>query len=199
MPPDDASMGYEEHAAEFMRQRDARIGLEIVRAWAAELPRDAAVLELGCGHGVVSQVLADAGCSLYAVDASPSLLEAFRRRFPTAQMECAAAEASRYFDRTFDGVVAVGLIFLLPAAAQRRVLRRAARVLREGGRLLFTAPRQRCVWTDVLTGQESRSLGRAEYRRILRAAGVTLQRECSDEGENHYYFGCKDDPASPLA
>lgn len=187
----DGANGYQEHAAEFMRQRHPRIGLEIVRAWAAELPRDAAVLELGCGHGVVSGVLAEAGLSLYAVDASPSLLRAFQERFPAAQTECATAEESRYFDRTFDGVVAVGLIFLLPEADQQKVLAKVANALRPGGRLLFTAPRQACVWTDVLTGRKSRSLGEAEYERLLRGLELEMGPGVLDEGENYYYLANK--------
>jgi SAM-dependent methyltransferase len=186
----DRSNGYEEHAERFMRWRHARIGLDVVREWARELRLGAAVLELGCGHGVVSQVLVDAGVTLYAVDASPTLLRAFQERFPAVETECAAAEESRYFNRTFDAVVAVGLVFLLPDKVQRSVLARVANALNPGGRLLFTAPQQACTWMDDLTGLESRSLGAAEYERILRERGLEILPGCFDEGEN-YYFSAK--------
>jgi ubiquinone/menaquinone biosynthesis C-methylase UbiE len=109
----DTSNGYEEHANTFMRWRHPHIGQNVAREWALEFERDATVLELGCGDGVISLVLVEAALTLYGLDASPRLLRAFRERFPMAQAECAAAEEATYFDRTFDGVIAVGLIFLL--------------------------------------------------------------------------------------
>ncbi|MES2393966.1 MAG: methyltransferase domain-containing protein, partial [Acidobacteriota bacterium] len=187
----DRSNGYEEHAETFLRWRHPRIGQGIAREWARELSPGEAVLELGCGDGVISQVLMDAGLALYGVDASPTLLRAFRERFPAAQAECAAAEASTYFDRTFDGVVAVGLIFLLTEDAQRIVLAKVAHALKPGGRFLFTAPRDACSWTDVLTKQESRSLGAEVYERLLRELGLQVSSGRVDEGDNHYFFAVK--------
>jgi 2-polyprenyl-3-methyl-5-hydroxy-6-metoxy-1,4-benzoquinol methylase len=187
----DKSNGYEEHAETFMRDRHPRIGQDIAREWARDFAPGAAVLELGCGDGVISQVLVDAGMALYAVDASPTLLHAFRERFPAAHSECAAAEESTYFDRTFDGVIAVGVIFLLPEDAQRMVLTKVANVLAPGGRLLFTAPRQMCTWVDALTGQESRSLGKEAYEALLRELGLHVDSGRTDEGENYYYFVSK--------
>jgi 2-polyprenyl-3-methyl-5-hydroxy-6-metoxy-1,4-benzoquinol methylase len=193
----DRANGYEEHAETFVRWRHPRIGLEIVRAWAAQFGPEAEVLELGCGHGVVSQVLVDAGVTLYAVDASPTLLRSLRERLPAVRMECATAEESTFFARRFEGVIAVGLIFLLPEAAQRLVLTKAARTLKPGGRLLFTAPREACEWIDDLTGRPSRSLGAAEYERLLCGLGMKMAPGCCDEGENYYFFASRN--ASRLA
>jgi SAM-dependent methyltransferase len=187
----DLSNGYEEHAETFMRWRHAHIGLDIVREWAAAFRSGAAVLELGCGHGVVSQTLVDAGVMLYSLDASPTLLQTFRERFPAVQAECDAAEKSSYFARTFDGVIAVGLIFLLPEEAQRIVLIKVAHALTPGGRFLFTAPRQACTWSDAMTGRESRSLGADSYERLLRGLGLEVEHGRVDEGENYYFFAVK--------
>jgi cyclopropane fatty-acyl-phospholipid synthase-like methyltransferase len=149
------------------------------------------VLELGCGHGVVSQVLMEAGVALYAVDSSPTLLREFRQRFPATEAECCTAEASTFFDRRFDGVVAVGLLFLLEAEAQRIVIAKVADTLTPGGRFLFTAPRETATWRDAMTGRESRSLGVAEYERLLRGLGLEVSSGVMDEGGNHYYFARK--------
>jgi 2-polyprenyl-3-methyl-5-hydroxy-6-metoxy-1,4-benzoquinol methylase len=187
----DSSNGYEGHAETFMRWRHPHIGLDIVREWAQRFLPGAMVLELGCGHGVVSQALVDAGVTLYAMDASPTLLQTFRKRFPTVQTECAAAEESAYFDRTFDGVIAVGLIFLLPEDAQRMVLVKVANALNPGGRFLFTAPQQACTWTDAMTGRESRSLGADSYEELLRGLGLEVDHGRVDAGENYYFFAVK--------
>ncbi len=174
-----------------MRRRHPRMGQEIAREWARGFAPGAAVLELGCGDGVISEVIVDAGLSLYAVDASPTLLGAFRERFPAVETECATVEESSFFDRSFDGVIAVGLMFLLPEDAQRNVLTKVANALRPGGRLLFTAPRQRCSWVDALTGYESRSLGAQNYEAALRELGLAVGPGAQDEGENYYIFAVR--------
>src|ERR1051326_7328608 len=125
-----------------MRARNTRIGPSTVREWSRTLARGASILDLGCGHGVVSQPLAEEGFALWGVDASAKLVAAYRERFPDAHVECAAAEESDFFGRTFDGVVAWGLLFLLPGDVQRRVIGKVARALNPGGRFLFTADRE---------------------------------------------------------
>jgi SAM-dependent methyltransferase len=187
----DTSNGYEEHADAFVRWRHPHIGQDVAREWAQEFNRGATVLELGCGDGVISQVLVEAGLTVYALDASPRLLRAFRERFPMVQAECAAAEESTYFDRSFDGVIAVGLIFLLPEAGQEIVFSKVANALKAGGKFLFTAPRQVCTWADALTKYESRSLGVAAYEALLRRVGFEVSSGRLDEGENHYFFAVK--------
>ena len=187
----DTSRGYEECAESFIRARNERIGPDVVREWAREFPPGAEVLELGCGHGVVSQVLVDQGLKLFGIDASPTLLRAFRERFPDLPTECSAAEDSTYFGRTFDGVVAWGLIFLLPEETQRTVLAKVAKALRPGGRLLFTAPRGAVTWMDSLTGLESRSLSAEAYESLLRELGFDIEPGRMDAGENYYYLATR--------
>ena len=188
--PDNAN-GYEEHAHDFIRRRDRRIGPDVVGHWIAQLPPGAEVLELGCGHGIVSQTLVDAGAKLYAVDASPTLLAAFRDRFPQVPTDCSPAEDSTFFARTFDAVVAWGLIFLMEEPAQRKVLTKAASALRPGGKLLFTAPNQKCTWIDVMTRRPSWSLGQDEYESLLRSLGLDVAPGEEDSGGNYYYYATK--------
>lgn len=191
--PVDRANGYELAAQEFMlRRTDSPIGAANVRSWAESLPRDAAVLDLGCGHGVpISQALIQAGCSLRGVDASPTLVSAFRSRFPDAEVECARVEDSQFLESTFDGVVAWGLMFLLEPETQKLLLRKISGALERGGRLLFTAPEQECEWVDVLTKRRSVSLGAEAYSRILDEAGMVLMEQFQDEGGNHYYLAVK--------
>lgn len=185
--PEDRSNGWEAVAEEFMRLRSTT-GLATVRKWAASLPRGGSVLDVGTGSGEpLTAALIEEGLDASAVDASPTMVAAFRRRFPGVEVACEPAERSRFFDRTFDGALAIGLVFLLPAKSQREVIRRMAAALKPGGRLLFSAPRQVCVWDDLLTGQPSSSLGADEYRRIVAGSGLHLIGEYADEGETHYY------------
>jgi SAM-dependent methyltransferase len=189
----DPSNGYEAVASEFVERREqSNIGVATVRMWARSLPSGASILDLGCGHGVpISMALMNDGFVIYGVDASPSLTAAFRHRFTHAHVACEAVEDSPFFGRTFDGIVAVGLMFLLPAEVQRDLIRKVALALNSGGRFLFTCPAQACTWTDVLTGRQSLSLGAEEYKAVLSVVGLTRVAEYVDEGDNHYYGACK--------
>lgn len=185
--PEDASNGYERVADEFMAVRSTS-GLAVVQNWAASLPCGGSVVDVGAGFGEpLTAALIDEGLDVSAIDASPKLVAAFRRRFPGVDVACEPAERSRFFDRTFDAALAIGLIFLLPADSQRELIRRMADALKPRGKLLFSAPRQVCSWNDILTGQLSSSLGTEEYRRNLARSGLHLIKEYVDEGETHYY------------
>jgi SAM-dependent methyltransferase len=186
----DRSNGYESIAAEFISIRSATIGVKRVRDWAKALPRGAAVVDLGCGPGFpITEVLVAEGLSVYGVDAAPSFVQAFRRNLPNTPIACEAVQDSKFFDRTFDGVLAWGLMFLLSPEDQRRLIQRIADILVPGGRLLFTSPAEIGFGNDVMTGLESRSLGAEEYRRRLSAVGLSVASEYDDEdeGKNHYF------------
>jgi SAM-dependent methyltransferase len=196
-PAAERANGYERVAAKLIAGRghapQTAVGVAQVRDWARQLPRGAAVLDLGCGPGVpITEALLGEGLQAFGVDASPTLVAAFRQRFPQTPIVCETVDESRFFGRTFDAVVAWGLVFLLPADEQRRLIGRVAEALVPGGRLLFTSPAQECAWNDILTGLESRSLGADEYRRLLSAAGLAVLREHEDVGQNHYYECVKD-------
>ena len=193
MLSDDWSNGYQENAEEFITGRSrSDVGAASVRAWGRTLPPGGTILDLGCGCGIpISEALIQDGFSVYGVDASAAMTAAFRDRFPQAQVACEPVEQSRFFSRTFDGAVAWGLMFLLPAEAQATVINNVAVALSPGGRFLFTSPEQSCTWKDNLSGRVSVSLGAAAYAAVLRDAGMTLVGTDRDDGDNYYYSAAK--------
>jgi cyclopropane fatty-acyl-phospholipid synthase-like methyltransferase len=147
---------------------------------------------LGCGSGLpITKILVSEGLNVYGIDASPSLVKAFRHNLPEIPIACESVQDSAFFNRTFDGVVAWGLIFLLLPEDQRRLIQRVGDVLVPGGRFLFTSSAGAVVWNDAMTGLESRSLGAAEYRKVVSEAGLSVTREYEDEGQNHYFDALK--------
>lgn len=184
---EDRSYGYEAIAKRYMTLR-TDVGCEVVAAWAQKLSKGGAVLDVGAGSGEPTMpILQDAGLKVFALDASPAMVDAFKTRFPNIPVACEAAEDSSFFDRRFDGVMAIGLIFLLSEANQRELLCRIADVLEPAGSLLFSGPYQACTWTDVLTGRPSTSLGAQTYRSILAHHGMKVIQTHTDEGGNHYF------------
>jgi SAM-dependent methyltransferase len=152
-------------------------------------------LDLGCGHGLpISRALADEGLHLFGIDASPTLVAAYRQNLPGSTVECSLAELSPFFHRSFGAAVAWGLLFLLSPDNQKRVIRNVGAALVAGDRFLFTAPHQAVTWEDSLTGQTSISLGRSTYHQLVAEAGMYVEDEADDDGGNHYYFARKLDP-----
>jgi SAM-dependent methyltransferase len=187
--PMDSATAYEARAREFLRGRDrSPIGAQVVADWARTLRSGASVLEVGCGGGYpVTTALAAAGLQLWAIDSSPTLAAEFQSRFPSIPIQCARVQDSDFFGREFDGVVASGLLFLLPETDQASLISRIAKALVPGGRFLFTAPTQIATWKDMNTGLECTSLGLDRYETLLRKAGLRVVGTHVDEGDNNYY------------
>src|SRR3974377_900414 len=117
-----------------MSARSPRVGAGVIREWSRTVPPRSAILDLGCGHGVpISQTLIEEGFTVFGVDAARTFIEAFRRCLPSAFVEFAGVEDSEFFQRTFDGVVACGLMFLLPEDTQSLVIHKVARALNPQG------------------------------------------------------------------
>ena len=85
-----SSAAYESQAEEFLEAREhSNIGAAIVERWAQSLEAGTAVIELGCGGGIpVTKTLIDNGLDMWAVDASPTLLQTFTARFPNVPVDC---------------------------------------------------------------------------------------------------------------
>jgi SAM-dependent methyltransferase len=194
----DRSNGYEAVSEEFLARRGSSttrstgIGVKEVRKWARTLPRSSSVIDLGCGPGFpITTVLVEEGLRVFGVDAAPSFVAAFQRNLPGTPIICEAVHESRLFDRTFDAVLAWGLMFLLQAEQQHCLIQRFAEILVPGGRLLFTSTAKPAVWNDGMTGLESLSLGAEQYRKLLGAVGISVAEGYEDEGENHYFDAFK--------
>ena len=194
----DRSNGYEAVSEEFLARRgdsgtrSVAIGVKEVRRWAKTLPRGSSVIDLGCGPGFpITVLLVEEGLQVFGVDAAPSFVAAFQRNLPGTPIVCESVLESRCFDRTFDAVLSIGLMFLLKAEEQHRLIRRFAEILMPGGRLLFTSSAKPAVWNDVMTGVESISLGAEAYMQLLGTAGISVVQEYEDIGENHYFDAFK--------
>jgi SAM-dependent methyltransferase len=99
--------------------------------------RDGLVLEVGCGSGLLTRHLVDAGHRVVATDASPPMLDLTRDNVPGAE----AIELLRLPDDPLpeaDAVVGVGhpVSYLQDEAAIDRALVAMARALRPGGVLV---------------------------------------------------------------
>lgn len=190
----DDSHGYEAISARWLAgrgnqaSRETAIGAGEVRRWAQTLPAGSSIIDVGCGPGIpLTALLVEEGLRVYGLDASTSFVAVFLQNVPGVPIACASALRSDFFGRTFDAILAVGLVFLMAEEEQRHLLHIFANRLNANGRLLFTAPAPPCIWSDSMTGLESLSLGAAEYRLHLNRVGLSVLAEFEDSGGNHYF------------
>ncbi|MEP3893434.1 MAG: class I SAM-dependent methyltransferase [Litorimonas sp.] len=191
----DSSNGYDDIADTFIQVRSTTSGVSTVQGWANRFKPGDTVLDIGSGSGLpLTKVLIDLGLKVSAIDASPKMVAAFRKNFPHTEITCEAAEESSFLHRKFDGVLAVGLIFLLSPEVQRQLILRIADAVKPGGHLLFSAPKETGSWDDLLTKRQSHSLGEDSYIHLLESSGLVLNERYTDEGGSYYYAAAR--PAS---
>jgi len=186
----DSAEDYEQFANEFLQLRDdSLIGRKEVRSWVQKLPKAADVLEIACGGGYpISRELLQAGVKLSAIDSSPTLLKTFAERFPQVSIKCEKIQDSDLFDRQFDAVICIGMVFLLSEDEQRSFIAKVAKVVKPNGQFLFTAPKEVGCWRDILTRTKSFTLGYDDYVSCLEASGFRLLDTFVDAGQNNYYL-----------
>jgi SAM-dependent methyltransferase len=160
------------------RQRQAAV-LDCVDA--ADMPRAAAALEIGCGAGHLTAQLAERSLRIEAVDASQAMVDVAANRAREKRLQervsvgVADVHALPFESDHFDLVVAVGVIPWLhtPDGA----IREMARVLRPGGQLVLTAD-NRARLTSFTDPREilAQTPLRRVYRALRKRHGVAISR-----------------------
>jgi SAM-dependent methyltransferase len=97
-------------------------------------------LEVGCGTGLFLERVARSGATLHGMDLSPDLLLKAKARvgaLPNVSIQRGDAHRMPYPDGSFDAVYGSSILHHLDLEA---ALRESHRVLRSGGRVVFTEP-----------------------------------------------------------
>ena len=137
------------------------------------------VLEIGCGTGVHTKLLAQSGAHVAAVDLTPTAVALTSRRLELAGLSAdvreADAESLPFADASFDFVWSWGVIH--HSSDTDRVIAEIARVLRPGGSLAFMVYHRTSItfWLNYVL-----------YRGVLRGG---LLRESPDELANRWSDG----------
>ena len=170
---------YERNAAAWIADRgDRPTGDDraMVDRLTAGLPRGAAVLDVGCGHGrPIAAELLRRGYAVTGLDGSPTLIE--RARLLPGGEWLVGDMRDLALGRRFDAVLAWCSFFHLGPDDQRATLPRLAAHLAPGGRLLFASGPAAGVAIGRWRGEplHHASLSPDEYRRILQANGCVVE------------------------
>ena len=149
-----------------------------LRAFMAELPEGAHVLDYGCGIGNAAAAMRDAGLRVDAWDASPEMAELGRARYGI-EIEIRTFETLDAAE-TYDGIYANFSLLHAPKSDMPGHLARIHAALKPGGLLHFG--------TKLGTGEKRDALGRfyayysdEEITGLLEAAGFSVTKR--DFGE----------------
>lgn len=142
------------------------------------------VLDLGCGYGRLSGVLAQsrADCTLVGQDLAMAYGKLYRKNI--APCVCAEAEHIPFIDGRFDGVLAVTVLMYAERARVAQLLTEIHRVVAPGGSVLLLDPGLGLQqWIARVRRNRDRSptggsgFGLAEYRRLVEHAGFRITHE----------------------
>ena len=191
MSKTDPSNGYDDIVDTYRAARSPS-GVTVVADWIKPLKPGARILDIGAGTGQpLIPVLQAADLDIFALDASPAMIAAFKAEFPEIESVCEPVEDSAFFGGQFEAILAIGLVFLLSEEAQIKLLHRISAALVPGGAVLFSAPIESGAWQDVLTDQTSQSLGETAYHKHLAEAGFDAVTHLTDRWGSNYYAARK--------
>ena len=154
--------------------------------------RDAAVLDVGCGGGLLSEALAQAGAKVTAIDLAPNLLKVARLHglesgIKVDYREMPVETLAEQAPASFDAITCMEMLEHVPEPAS--IIDACAKLLKPGGRLfLSTLNRTPAAFALAIVGAEyvARVLpkGTHQYRdfikpselaKWLREAGLELE------------------------
>ncbi len=151
-------------------------------------PGDSA-LDIGCGSGVISDLLARGGADVLAVDGSPDAIAFARRQFPSPRIEFRQGLVDEHFqvDRPVTSAYCLELVEHIHLPQVRALLGHLKAVMAPGGRLFLTTPNYHSAWPmiewvmdrtgaapELAGSQHVEHFHPAKLRRVLTDAGFVV-------------------------
>lgn len=140
------------------------------------------VLDLGCGLGNLSLEAARRGCSVTAVDASPTAIErvraaALQERLPLQSLQ--ADLGCFVIERQYDTIVAIGLLMFFRKERALALLRQIGQHLRPGGRAIVNVLVEGTTYLGMFKPDEYYLFGASELEQAFAGWSLLVARHDS--------------------
>lgn len=136
----------------------ARSFLSDLAALERHAPHTGAILDIGCGHGLVANLLAlgGPGRDVTGIDIAEAKVEAARRTIGArTNIRFLVADATTFVGGPYAAITIADVLYLLPPELRGRLLASCARMLAPDGVLIWKSQvRERSVKYAVTFGQE---------------------------------------------
>lgn len=181
---------FDRHAAAdeydvFAPEANARLIDAFVRL--SGLPKGARVADLGCGSGVFTNLLHQAGFDSIGVDLSPKLIAVGRAKYPHLRLIEGDIEKLPFPSGTLDGALLSGVVHHLPDP--RKCAAEVFRVLRPGGMFVAFDPnrmnpfmwlyrdRSSPFYSSVGVTENERPVIASEVAKVFQEAGFNVSTD----------------------
>jgi demethylmenaquinone methyltransferase/2-methoxy-6-polyprenyl-1,4-benzoquinol methylase len=96
------------------------------------------VLDVGCGTGTNLMLYHEAGCNVFGIDLSPSMVKVAQKKLrDRAEVRLGDASKMPYSDDSFDLVTGFFILHEMPSQIRPAVISEMARVMKHDGRILL--------------------------------------------------------------
>jgi 2-polyprenyl-3-methyl-5-hydroxy-6-metoxy-1,4-benzoquinol methylase len=172
-------------------------------------PTKGAVLDVGCGHGLLINLLARdpsrRGLSLFGIDHDAAKIERARRTAPSG-IDFSTRALNSFLEPAFDAVSIVDVLYTVKRQVWGEILAGCFRVLRPGGRLIVKEVVDRPRWKywaimaqetlsvtlfGITKGERPHFETPTAYRQAIVAAGFGMVEDLPLKSANwisHYLF-----------
>jgi ubiquinone/menaquinone biosynthesis C-methylase UbiE len=129
--------GYDKIAEEYQADRHGFDHVKELEEFASLLPKNAKVLDVGCGAGVpVAKFLVDSGFEVVGVDFSENMLRLARKNMPQISLIRKDMTKLDFADNSFDGLTAFYSIIHVPREKHSLLFKSFNRILKPNGIML---------------------------------------------------------------
>lgn len=185
--------GYDEIAEEYQANRHIFDNVEVLKEFSSYLPKNAGILDAGCGAGVPSaRLLVQAGFEVVGVDFSSNMLRLSRKSVPEATLIKEDMTRLGFRDNAFDGLVALYSIIHVPREMHASLYQSFHRILKPDGIMLI------CIGSDEWEGEDEYFGARMfwsehsleEALQMVKNAGIQIisGKHLVIGGERHYWI-----------